>query len=346
VTATRVLSPHAAYGCRERGACCTAGWPIPIEASALQRAERAIAAGNIAVPASGRPIFVRPIDAPPETPALLGTHDEGCVFHARSGVNRCSLHRALGHAALPLACRQFPRVSLTDPRGVSITLSHYCPTAADLLAAGGPITIVEGAPGFPSHGEYVGLDARDALPPALRPEMLMDWESWWHWERSALGLLDGSDDAADAMERLRTVVEDVRVWTPAEGALPERLDAAFDAAHRSRVSAARRARTSRDARMDDLLGAIPDDFRDAARAALRRTGPPQAARTQVAFLAAHAFASWTAHLGGGLRTWLESLETAQALLAAGVSPGDADLLLRHLADPHALARVWASAEST
>jgi hypothetical protein len=61
------------------------------------------------------------------------------------------------------------------------------------------------------------------------------------------------------------------------------------------------------------------------------------------FLAAHAFANWTAHLGQGLRSWLRSVEAAYVLVnELGVR--QTDLLLRHLADPNELARVWSRAE--
>jgi hypothetical protein len=45
-----------------------------------------------------------------------------------------------------------------------------------------------------------------------------------------------------------------------------------------------------------------------------------------------------------LRAWVRSIEAPLALLDAGFSPGDADLLLRHLADPVALTQTWNRAE--
>jgi hypothetical protein len=70
---------------------------------------------------------------------------------------------------------------------------------------------------------------------------------------------------------------------------------------------------------------------------LARRTSPTAARAHVAFLAAHAFANWAAHLGDDLRTWWRSIEAAHVLISGGLSVRDVDLLLRHLADPHALA---------
>jgi hypothetical protein len=331
VTTTRVLTVHAVYGCRDSGACCTAGWPIPIEADRLARAEAAVAAGTIGVPTSARPAFLRPADAPADTPAILGIHDNACVFYRRAGAARCSLHRALGQAALPLACRQFPRLSVTDPRGVSITLSHFCPTAADLLDDRRRITIVENAPAFPAHGEYVGLDVRDALPPALRPDMLMDWESWWLWEAQAIALLDAAPTPADAIARLAVAVEHVRSWAPGGEPLSARVRSAFESAYRAESPpVSLRGITDVEA---DILDAVPEAFRPQAADALERRSATVSPRAHLGFLAAHAFASWTAHLGDDLREWWRSIEAAHVLLGGGVSVRDADLLLRHLVDP-------------
>lgn len=340
---TRVLSFHADYGCRDRGACCTAGWPIPIEAPALAAAEHAARSGHLQTPAHATTMFVRRHDAPLDTPALVATSPDGrCVFHHHHGAARCELHRALGHAALPLACRQFPRVSVHDPRGVSITLSHFCPTAAELLDSTLPVGISETSSGFPRHGEYVGLDVRTALPPALRPDMLMDWESWWMWEREAVALLADVAEPGEGLERLSVAVEHARSWRPADGPLNVRIETAFRLAKGSD----RPTRFTSDvlaSRVDDALAAVPDELRPGARPT-----PPTASmispRAHRNFLVAHAFANWTAHIGEGLRSWLRSVEAAHAMLVTGQSIGEADLLLRHLADPAALARAYSQAE--
>jgi Fe-S-cluster containining protein len=81
---------------------------------------------------------------------------------------RCRIHAALGHEALPLACRQFPRVTVEDPRGVSVTLSHYCPTAAGLLELDEPepFHVMDNPLGFPAARPAVSPTAvgRQAPP--------------------------------------------------------------------------------------------------------------------------------------------------------------------------------------
>ena len=220
------LSIHASYRCRHAGACCTSGWPIPVEADRLAVLRAALATGALKSPRGmgDVPLFTSPDDAPADTPVLLGVQDHVCVFFDAEHGRLCTVQRALGHDALPLACRQFPRVSLRDPRGVSVTLSHYCPTAASLLGSPRSVTIVRDAPAFPEGAEYSGLDATTALPPLLRPDVLMDWESWWLWESSIVDLIGNADGSPEeALARLDAAVDDVARWRPDDGPLDTRV---------------------------------------------------------------------------------------------------------------------------
>ena len=331
----RCLTVHATYLCRHSGACCTAGWPIPVEEDRLRSLAAAVADGRLVPSSSLRPLWLRPVDAPASTPAHLQFDETGCVFYDGRDGGRCRVHRALGHDALPLACRQFPRVSVLDPRGASVTLSHYCPTAARLLEEAETFAITDDAPSFPAGTEIVGLDARTNLPPLLTPNMLMDWDAWWEWERRAVGVLARPElSPAEALAEVRATVEDVRRWIPADGPLVARIDAAFRRA--SGHDAIGRTWTSA---LADVLAAVPEELRPRR---FDSSGPPS---TTVArsFLAAHAFANWTAHLGHGLRSWFRSVEAAW-MLVNELGVRQADLILRHLADPNELARTWSRAE--
>lgn len=286
-------------------------------------------------------MFVRPGGAPAATPALVATHDDACVFYRREGTARCRLHRALGHAALPLACQQFPRVSLVDPRGVSTTLSHYCPTAAALLDDPKPARVVTHSQPAPSGGDDVddvgdwGLDARDQLPPLLRPGLLMDWDSWTLWETRAVTTIEHAPDADSALRQIAAAVEQARRWSPADGPLADWIDASFTAGDTPFTPPAATELAG------EVWASIPESWRPAREPSSSQRLVPRAHRR---FLAAHAFASWTAVLGQGLRTWLRSIEAAHALIATGFGVDEADLRLRHLADPVALARHWSAAE--
>ena len=319
---TRVLSFHAPYRCRDSGDCCSAGWPIPVEPDRAGRLEQLRAGSNDGAM------------------AFLPLVEDRCVFHD-SVRRRCRAQNALGHAALPLACRQFPRVSLIDPRGTSVTLSHYCPTALAMLDESSPIEIVVNASAFPEDGEYEGLDARTDLPPLLRDDMAMDWESWWLWEAQSLAIIDArADEPASALAALTVATDALSGWSPSHGPLDVAIRSAFDQAQQSEAAWFQDDAT-RQSGLGEVVVAIPPEY---GPRSFDRTARPSAQRILSRFLAAHAFANWTAHLGDGLRAWLRSLEVAYTL-ASDLGVRQADLLLRHLSDPNALAAVWSGRSS-
>lgn len=364
------LSIHADYSCRHSGACCTAGWPIPVEDSAVAPIEAAIARGAL-VPRG--PAFATAAEVFHGAGTVLGTNAEGaCVFYeAASATRRCAVHRALGHAALPSSCRHFPRIGLRDARGDFVTLSHYCPTAAAMLFRDDrPLAVVAG-PSSVAGEEPEGLDAREALPPLLRPSILMDHEGYGAWERLVVSLFGDEDVSAEgALARVAAAAERLRAWRP--GGVP--LSGAIEAL-RGEI---------RDV-PDTGSGHLPPDValfeeaRDCVPAPWSWEPAPDAgasvwdrraagswaslARPTRSYLASRAFASWVAYQGDGLRTIVRSLEAAlsvvkiEALRIAERSGVDieagslleafrrADLLLLHFADREALARVWSRAET-
>ena len=339
----RVLSFHRSYACQDSGVCCSSAWPIPVEREPLALIREALTSGALrpAVGSSAAALARAP-EAPPDTPAVLGLSGSHCVFFDAGQVHHCRVQHVLGHSALPLACRQFPRVTVQTPLGVSVTLSHYCPTAAGLLETAGPVTVVSGAPAFPAGGEYVGLDVRDALPPLLRPDVLMDWEAWRTLEDHAVHLLCHiAATANEGLSRLHTAVEHLRQWRPGSSALAIAINSAFSLAS----SRTETYRPDRERRVADVLAAIPPGVRETTPIPMGGAHAPRAsAEAERRFLAAHAFASWTGYEGHGVRSWFRSLEAAYALLEAGYAIATADLLLRHLADTAALTRSWNQAE--
>jgi hypothetical protein len=201
-------------------------------------------------------------------------------------------------------------VSVIDPRGASVTLSCFCPTALAMLdETDSPIAIINHQSAIATMPE--GLDARLSLPPALRPDILMDWESWWEFERLAVEQFNRDETPREIVARLGEIVEGIRTWNPGDGELIDRVRAAF-------------------AGGGVAGGGVGN------HSALRKTNR---------FLACHAFANWTTHLGAGLRTWLRSLETVVFLIEEGWEIREIDEWLRHWADPRLLARVWSSAET-
>ena len=338
---TRVLSFHAGYGCRHRGRCCSSDWPIAVEATERVRIDEAIDAGTLS-PARATPSPFAAVSTS-NRPALLASSHGHCVFHDERPGGGCRIHRALGHSALPLACRQFPRQSVRDPRGVSVTLSHYCPTAQDLLVSdAAPVAIVDNASAFPETGEYVGLTADPALPPLLHPTLAMDWENWWLFEALSVALLC---ETSHSLTRLGFAVEHARSWTVDRGLLSTHLHDAFTRARNFDPPDSVLPESILRERAVDALASVPEEWRAVAGEPLAVPAKPQLdPQTTKRFLAAHAFANWSAYQGEGLRTWFRSIETAACLLTLTNDPGHVDLILRHLADSAGLVVRWKAAE--
>src|SRR5262245_57049394 len=133
------LNLHADYLCQHAGACCTAGWAIPVEGASY---EAWIVHFGRQFAREEMFRFGGPL--PEGAAAMLNVRGNNgdCVFFEKDGGRLCAVHRELGAHSLPAACRQFPRVVLTDARGTLISLSHFCPTAAGLLCSPFPIRIV------------------------------------------------------------------------------------------------------------------------------------------------------------------------------------------------------------
>lgn len=226
----RWLSCHVHYACRHSGACCRSGWPLPVEHAAVAAIDDAVARGKVWT-VDGR---VNWLDESATAPVGVGgTFRQaagGCVFHVPSvplavqSPNRtryCGLHAGLGHAALPLSCQHFPRICLVDDRGVRVSLSHYCPTAAAMLVDHeGPLAIVDGPAPVPSRDVPEGLDARGQLPPRLTERVLMDLDGLTAWEAHVVDVLAGRRAASTAERAVARVAADAKRltgWSPASG---------------------------------------------------------------------------------------------------------------------------------
>jgi Fe-S-cluster containining protein len=363
------LARHADYRCQDSGACCTSNWPIHVETERVEPI-RALAASRLPGPGdeyceAGDPLVVED-QLPSGAGAVLRTTTSGaCVFYDRGG-RRCAIHRALGHEALPSACQHFPRRCLIERDSVRVSLSHYCPTVARMAfaerQAGGMVVAPDSLAGYL---RLEGLDARDALPPLLRPGMLTDLAGYRAWERAVVDMLEAGAGPEAALARVRAMTERVLSWSPGGIALAEAVERA--AVECGITPAPDAISAAGDARLQTLFeiarSAVPDAFRpermptgmDEAYSNLVAPAWEGFSRPLGGFLAAHAFGSWCAYLGSGLMTVVRSLDVSLAVVRAEAArlcagqkrPLDepllveafraADLLLVHLADPRALA---------
>jgi len=349
VTRVLALSIHADYRCGHSGVCCGSGWTIPVEAAADRAIREALASGRLDLarsvggPGRAEPRLVGEAGLPDGCPSRLGRDAAGrCLFFEADHGRLCAVHRQLGVAALPSACRQFPRVAVLRPDAVAVTLSHYCPTAARLLfREETPLTMVEGPAAFPADAPWEGLDAREAWPPLLRPGVLMGWDAFALFERHAVATLARPGAAEAALASLAEDVASLRGWRPADGPLvelvallarertqavangspelgPARARPKEDGASASATDvAARRLALVAVARMASLEAEPP--LESAAELAALDARWVASAWDALApplrrYLAARGFASWVALQGTGLRSWLASLETALAVV--------------------------------
>jgi Fe-S-cluster containining protein len=343
------LSFHAGYRCHHAGACCTAGWPIPAEptvAAALQRRF-----------GSQEPLF-RAEPAPDGARLLALRSDGACVFYDVDGRRLCEIHRELGETQLPSACRHFPRVVLTDPRGTFVTLSHFCPTAVDLLFIDAPVSIVDAPGSLTLDGAAEGLDARQALPPLLRHGMLADLDGYDAWEQGVLDLLAAPDlDADDALAIAAAATHAVAAWSPGTRPLRDQVVDVFEQATHERRAP---ARPDRHALEDVALSAVNrgvDVPRILADASAVSADPMElwTAHDPIVrrYLMSKVFGNWWPYLGLDLRGVLRAIEIHAAVLkrqlgrhlareregrtALREAIRDTDLLLVHLADFDTLA---------
>jgi hypothetical protein len=239
--------------------------------------------------------------------ALSRTEAGECGFHNHE---RCSLQEAGTEAILPSACRHFPRVFLRDGRGCLLTLTHFCPTAAALLLDDAPVQIVEASPPLALDEPIEGLDARDALPPLVRPGMLSDADGYAAWEAAVIAALLDAPHPESALAKVESATEIVRQWSPSRGLLAGAVAGAF----RISCPAAGPAPLSQGFDIvKQLTGPhplldVPAAF-DEAWTQLRHDAGDVLRRPVARYLAASTFGNWIAYRGQGLRSiavWLRA----------------------------------------
>lgn len=272
---------------------------------------------------------------------------------------------------LPATCRHFPRLAVRDARGTFISLTHYCPTAAaSLFREDATVEIVESPPAFP-EADYEGLVITDDdWPPLLRPDVLADPDSYSAWERHMVArCVDPSLSPESVIATLDRDARIVRAVTPATGTtiaraiaslpptgvaalVPETVDSSL--AHLAEVTAAVPEQWRPEPDTHDVERPYAVDVRPRWHlwdAPLKR------------YLAAKAFASWTAYQGSGFLTIVRGLDAALALVRVEAArqcrdtgrPLDAALLqeairyadfaLNHLAAGDELADRWSKVEA-
>jgi len=371
VVSVYALSIHADYKCQQSGICCTSDWDVPVEVPLYRTLTDAVATGQLSRAAAeeeGYPTFMLEPDLPDDAAALVGRASSGnCVFfHSRSGL--CVIHRDLGEPQLPSTCRHFPRLAVKDWRGTFISLTHYCPTAAGMLFREDvPLEIVEGPAAFPP-APYEGLTVDpEAWPPLLKPEMLMDLDGYSAWERHMVARCALPLSPESVIGTLARDARLLRTFQPGNGSL---VAAVAGLPAETIVTPGDLSLGASLLLHAEVMKAVPDDVRpepdtDGLQEAFERLVVPEWEAWHGPlrkFLAAKAFANWTAYQGRGVLSIVRGLEAAlafvriesarecrnagQALDAALLKQAfrGADFVLNHLAVGEDLANAWSIVE--
>jgi hypothetical protein len=353
--------------------CCTSDWDVPVEVPLYRNLDAALTAERlrpVGIPAEGQtPLVVEP-GMPDGAGAMVARTAAGdCVFYHR-GSGLCVVQRTLGEEMLPLTCRHFPRLAVRDARGTSISLTHYCPTAAGMLFRDDvALEIVEAPAAFPP-ADYEGLRVDpDAWPPLLHPRMLMDLDAYTAWERHMVACCNVPTSPESVIATLERDARVLRAYRPDEGTLVD----AIAALPTDVVEAPPPASLAPSLRLHaEVMAAVPDDLRpdrdDArleeafAQAVVPRWSTWHAPARR--YVATKAFASWTAYQGKGVLTIVRGLQAALAVVHVESArecrdagrPLDAQLLqqairgadfvLNHLAVGEDLAAAWSAVETS
>ena len=324
---TRCLSFHAAYRCQHTGECCRAGWDVEVEPHIIE----AVRSGRL-LPVLSTAVPFEPLTGSDAlAPARTRTGD--CGFHHH---DRCSLHEAGSASMLPSACRHFPRVFLRDARGTLLTLSHFCPTAATLLFEPGDVRVVEAREPLALREPIEGLDAREALPPLVRPGLLADLEGYAAWEEAAVRSCLQSPSPEAALGNIESATERIRSWRPAHGPLVRAVVEAFRGAHPRQPVPTLSVPFSivRELTGPHPLMEVPPGFENEWER-LRREAGELMQQPVARYLAASAFGNWIAYRGQGLRSvaaWLRAchdvlrVQIVRHLQGLGREFGTADLV--------------------
>jgi hypothetical protein len=348
------LSAHTLYRCHHTGACCTAGWHIPAEPPV-------VTAIDLHFGSQPKQRLLRAATSPAAQAAILSTEPDGsCTFFEADAGRLCAIHRELGEHLLPSACRQFPRVTLKDPGGTWITLSHFCPTAANLLFVPGPLRVVPAPDALSLHGCVEGLDATNTLPPLLRPGMLMDVAGFHVWERCAVEMLDtAGPNVTAALSSLHGATEEIREWSPGKEALE---DVVIETMRRASGAPALEDAAEAPRRYSLAVASVPRGLAAPPEAAQIDPHHPKVTALCLEFddvirryLASKLFASWWPYLGLDLLSVVEAIRVHDAVLRTNVGRRldrsetgreamleairDTDLLMVHLSDYRTLARL-------
>ena len=170
------------YRCMSSGECC-ANWRIDIEEPIYKKLlEYYNAHSN---PSASNQLF-DVIDEDGVKKYTIHHYKGHCPFLESNKL--CHIHRKLGHATKPYACRQFPNNIFPTPYGIIATLSYACPSCARFLLDGRTFRI---------------LSVKNTTPAMKMPEFHVDknkiisWDGYKLFEKNIIDILSESEQGLE-----------------------------------------------------------------------------------------------------------------------------------------------------
>lgn len=205
----RVPRAFRNYACERSLQCCRAPILAPIDAP-----EEAALRAALATTEAGQALLPTLSDTIDRAQGTWRQQQGTCVHLEQSGSEgSCRLHAAAGLRALPIGCRNFPRiVNATEPHTWDVTFELMCPTAARLMAEDpGPWELVTQA------GDGTPYPPSRRIAPTS--ELLALRDGWWALLRevrtdperlvAAIGAMLDTPEAPPAADQLTRISDAV-----------------------------------------------------------------------------------------------------------------------------------------
>ncbi len=119
--------PESRFTCHSCGVCCRTFPRIPVDEKRAREIEANLSRIQELLPGEHiADVFCSDPDAETGERAISRRPTGECIFLTKN--NTCAIHAALGEAAKPQVCRDFPYIFRRTPRGLFVGLSFTCPT--------------------------------------------------------------------------------------------------------------------------------------------------------------------------------------------------------------------------
>lgn len=190
--------PGDRWSCHACGACCRLYELGPVEPEVIAGIERAGLAASWPPAAEGWHERRTGVDG---TSRAFLTHRDGhCVFLADD--NRCAVHAALGEAAKPGFCREYP-FHLVD-RGEDTALVVR-PSCAGYHAATGDTPVVDQVIATLALPRVLPVRRRVPASVEIAPGRTLPWATWAPIEAELLGLLPLKATGGTSLQALQAI---------------------------------------------------------------------------------------------------------------------------------------------